>query len=169
MRNYMGKCLHVYLLSCLLCILSFVLSHAWCRSFSRPCWVCFPKAIKGLSAGIPQPAAMSGGQTLMKTLRNWPRSSSHANRYKKKTAAAPLHPWLWLEKPWVRVHLNFAGPFMRHTFLITVDPLSKRPEVILMTTTTSTHTVTVLRQMFAVWPSTATSHGQWPTVYSVFH
>ena len=67
----------------------------------------------------------------------------------KAPAAAPLHPWLWPEKPWARVHLDFAGPFMGHTFLVAVDAHSKWPEVVLMTSTTATHTIAVLRQMFA--------------------
>ena len=30
------------------------------------------------------------------------------------TAAAPLHPWEWPEKPWSRIHIDHAGPFMGH-------------------------------------------------------
>lgn len=52
---FMDKSLHVYLPGCLLCIASFVMSRAWCRSSSRPCWVCFPKAINELSAWRPCP------------------------------------------------------------------------------------------------------------------
>ena len=26
--------------------------------------------------------------------------------------AAPLHPWEWPSKPWSRIHLDFAGPFL---------------------------------------------------------
>ena len=59
--------------------------------------------------------------------------------------------WLWPEKPWARVHLDFAGQFMGHTFLIAVDAHSKWPEVVPMTTTTSTHTITILRQMFSAY------------------
>ena len=25
---------------------------------------------------------------------------------------APLQPWEWPEKPWVRVHADYAGPFL---------------------------------------------------------
>ena len=25
---------------------------------------------------------------------------------------APLHPWVWPEAPWRRIHIDFAGPFM---------------------------------------------------------
>ena len=44
------------------------------------------------------------------------------------TPAAPLHPWNWPDQPWVRLHLNFAGPFLGHTYLILVDTFSKHVE-----------------------------------------
>ena len=37
----------------------------------------------------------------------------------------PLHPWEWPIKPWQRIHLDYAGPFMEHMFLIIVDAHSK--------------------------------------------
>ena len=35
--------------------------------------------------------------------------------------AAPSHPWESTTKPSVRVHLDFAGPFLRNMYLIIVD------------------------------------------------
>ena len=64
-------------------------------------------------------------------------------------APAPLHPWLWPPKPWQRVHLDFAGPFMGKMFLLAVDAHSKWPEVIEMTSTTAQRTVEEVRQLFA--------------------
>ena len=29
---------------------------------------------------------------------------------KNAPPVAPLHPWVWPEKPWQRVHADFAGP-----------------------------------------------------------
>ena len=37
---------------------------------------------------------------------------------------APLHPWEWPENPWSRLHLDFAGPFLGHNFLVLVDAYS---------------------------------------------
>ena len=68
----------------------------------------------------------------------------------KPPVPAPLHPWLWPSKPWIRVHLDFAGPFMGKTFLIAVDAFSKWPEIIEMSTTTAANTIRVLRELFAV-------------------
>ena len=44
--------------------------------------------------------------------------------------SAPLHPWVWPDKPWQRVHLDFAGPFYGKSYLIAIDANSKWPEVL---------------------------------------
>ena len=31
-------------------------------------------------------------------------------------AATPLRPWEWPEKPWSRIHIDHAGPFMGQLF-----------------------------------------------------
>ena len=64
-------------------------------------------------------------------------------------SVAPLHPWVWPDSPWKRVHVDFAGPFQGHTFFIAVDAYSKWPEVVVMPSTTSEKTIDVLRTMFA--------------------
>ena len=69
---------------------------------------------------------------------------------KSAPAPAPLHPWVWPDKPWKRVHLDFAGPFMGRMYLIAVDAHSKWPEVIEMTSTTAQKTITELR-IFAAY------------------
>ena len=66
-------------------------------------------------------------------------------------APAPLHPWLWPAKLWQRIHVDFAGPFMGKMFLIVVDAHSKWPEVIKMSSTTSTLTIAALRRLFAAY------------------
>ena len=68
---------------------------------------------------------------------------------KHAPAVAPMHPWEWPPKPWQRVHLDFAGPLQGHTFLVAVDAHSKWPEVEIMTSTTASKTIDVLRRMFA--------------------
>ena len=34
---------------------------------------------------------------------------------------APLHPWECPNRPWTRVHLDFAGPLASHMLLVMVD------------------------------------------------
>ena len=46
---------------------------------------------------------------------------------------ALLNPWEWPDKPWSRLHIDFAGPFMGRNFLIfLVDAHSKWLEVQVM-------------------------------------
>ena len=62
---------------------------------------------------------------------------------------APLHSWEWPARPWQRIHIDFAGPFLGTMFLIIVDAHSKWPEVVPMTTTSATRTIEELRRLFA--------------------
>lgn len=62
---------------------------------------------------------------------------------------APVHPWEFPSKPWQRIHVDFAGPFMNSMFLVVVDAHSKWPEVIQMGSTTTSKTIDALRSIFA--------------------
>ncbi|KAJ8333617.1 hypothetical protein SKAU_G00416250 [Synaphobranchus kaupii] len=46
----------------------------------------------------------------------------------KEPGLAPLHPWMWPSSPWERIHVDFAGPFEGHMYLVVVDAHSKWPE-----------------------------------------
>ena len=70
-----------------------------------------------------------------------------ANR--KSPPKAPLHPWEWPSKPWSRLHIDHAGPFMGKIFLIVVDSYSKWLEVVPVASTSSQQTIKELRHMFA--------------------
>ncbi len=64
-------------------------------------------------------------------------------------APAPLHPWEWPSQPWSRIHLDFAGPFLGHYFLVIVDAHSKWLDVHIMASITSSKTIEKLRIIFA--------------------
>jgi hypothetical protein len=67
----------------------------------------------------------------------------------KAPPQAPLHPWEWPEKPWVRIHADYAGPFMGSMFLILVDAHSKWMEVYPTGSSSSQITIEKLRLCFA--------------------
>ena len=48
---------------------------------------------------------------------------------RKMPPSAPLHPWARPEKPWSRVHIDYAGPFEGKMFLLISDAYSKWLEV----------------------------------------
>ena len=58
--------------------------------------------------------------------KGYPACQQHQN-VEQKTL---LHPLEFLKRPWQRLHVDFAGPFQGHMWLITVDAYSKWPEVI---------------------------------------
>jgi len=66
---------------------------------------------------------------------------------------APLHPWIWPSNPWIRIHVDFAGPFLNRMFLVVIDAYSKWPEVVEMCTgpagVSAIRTVEELRRIFA--------------------
>ena len=68
---------------------------------------------------------------------------------RNKPATALLHPWSWPDRPWMRIHVDFAGPFQGAMFMIVVDAHSKWLEVIPMSSTTTEKTIAVLRNLFA--------------------
>ena len=54
---------------------------------------------------------------------------------------APLHPREWPHKPWIRLNLDYAGPFLGKMFLIVMDAHSKWIEAFPMNTSTSSATI----------------------------
>ncbi|CAL8136112.1 unnamed protein product [Orchesella dallaii] len=63
--------------------------------------------------------------------------------------SAPLHPWQFPERPWQRLHVDLAGPFLGKMFRIIVDSHSKWPEVYdLNVNTTSTSVLRKLSDSF---------------------
>src|SRR5277367_2683252 len=88
----------------------------------------------------------------------WPNIDSDIERMTKSCTScvqaspsppkAPLHPWQHPQRPYQRVHIDFAGPFLGHNFLLMVDAFSKWPEVIPMPSTTASATIDVLLSIF---------------------
>ena len=64
-------------------------------------------------------------------------------------ASAPVDPWENTSKPWTRIHIDYAGPFMGHMFLIIVDSYSKWIDAYPMKTSVSQTTIERLRNTFA--------------------
>ena len=65
----------------------------------------------------------------------------------RKPRQEPLHPWEWPSRPWTRLHLHYAGPFMGKMFL--VDATTKWVEVEMVEKATSEKTIEILRKIFA--------------------
>ena len=86
---------------------------------------------------------------LDKDVKKQAKACLFCQEQKPNPPAAPLHTWQWPTTPWKRIYIDFASPFLGKMFLIVVDAHSKWPEVILMSTTTSTKTIETLQAIFA--------------------
>jgi hypothetical protein len=67
----------------------------------------------------------------------------------RKPPQASLHVWSWPDRPWVRLHVDYASPFMGKTFFITIDAHSKWIEAQIVEAARAQTTVECLRSMFA--------------------
>ena len=77
------------------------------------------------------------------------KSCHSCQAVKSSPPVVPLHPWVWPDAPWKRLHIDFAGPMYGKMFLVVVDEHSKWPEVAVMASTTADSTIEVLRALFA--------------------
>ena len=76
------------------------------------------------------------------------KSCGRCQAVKSNPPPAPLHPWVWPDAPWTRIHVDYAGPFLGKMFLVVVDAHSKWPEVLIANSTTSHSTMEALRTLF---------------------
>ena len=58
--------------------------------------------------------------------------------------------WPEAQHPWERVHIDFAGPFLQHMWLVCVDAYSQYPYIVQLTGTTSEQTIRALSSIFAI-------------------
>ncbi|XP_013763339.1 uncharacterized protein LOC102215153 [Pundamilia nyererei] len=77
------------------------------------------------------------------------RSCSTCQEHRHRPEEAPLHPWEWPEKPWRRIHIDYAGPFLGKMFLVIVDAHSKWLNVYPVPSATAAATIDCLRNCFS--------------------
>ncbi len=74
-------------------------------------------------------------------------SSCQENR--PRAPEVPLFSWNVPSEAWARIHVDFAGPFEGHMWLVVIDAYTKWIEVCKMKSTSTTATVRKLREIFA--------------------
>ena len=84
-----------------------------------------------------------------KALESEVKHCKQCQSLKQAPPKAPLHPWVWPQMPWERIHIDFAGPFMHKMFMIITDAHSKWPEILEMKDTTASQTIQELQKLFA--------------------
>ena len=83
---------------------------------------------------------------------------------------APLNPWTWPNRPWSRIHIDYAGPLEGHMFLVVIDAHSKWLEVFAVKSANAISTIECLRKAFATHgiPDTIVSDNGTPFVNELF-
>ena len=61
-----------------------------------------------------------------------------------------LTPWPWPDQPWQRLHADFAGPFLGHTYFLLIDAHSKWPEIFIVKNLTAKATIDLFKKIFAI-------------------
>lgn len=77
------------------------------------------------------------------------RNCTACIQVQKEPKKVKTHFWEYPTQPWERIHIDFAGPFFGHTFLLIIDAHSKWPEVFVVNSTTSNATIKKLDQVFS--------------------
>ena len=103
--------------------------------------------------GISRMKSLSRGYVwwpgMDQALEDQVRSCAACQQSRNKPATAPLHHWEWPERPWVRLHIDYAGPCFGKYFLVLIDSHSKWLEVHPVTTATSAVTIEKLKFIFS--------------------
>ena len=77
------------------------------------------------------------------------RECLRCQQNRRSPSPVPVHSWERPEQPWSRVHIDYAGPFMRCMFLVLVDAHSKWLECHIMSSITANKTMEKLRMIFS--------------------
>ena len=101
---------------------------------------------------------MTRMKTLMRSYVYWPGMDKDIENMVKSCknctsiAKAPpikFNPWPKTDKPWGRLHIDYAGPIKGTYFFVIVDSFTKWPEVFKCKTPTTKTTIKVLQELFA--------------------
>lgn len=98
-------------------------------------------------------------KSIARSFAYWPGMDAEVEQYVRRcrhcqnAAKMPPRvqpvPWPRTDKPWQRIHLDFAGPINGKMYLIIVDAHSKWPEIVEMTPATSSSTISALTKLFS--------------------
>ncbi|XP_062558351.1 uncharacterized protein K02A2.6-like [Armigeres subalbatus] len=77
------------------------------------------------------------------------RTCVECSRAAKTNSKTNMESWPTPEKPWQRIHADYAGPVDGNYYLIVVDAFSKWPEVISTKRITTSATVAMFREIFS--------------------
>ncbi|XP_011858707.1 PREDICTED: uncharacterized protein K02A2.6-like [Vollenhovia emeryi] len=86
---------------------------------------------------------------ITKDIERFVRTCEKCATVSKAPIKCSLQPWPMPEKPWSRIHADYAGPIDGFSFLVIVDAFSKWPEIFKTKSTTATTTIEFFKNVFA--------------------
>ncbi|XP_060781016.1 uncharacterized protein K02A2.6-like [Neoarius graeffei] len=86
---------------------------------------------------------------LDKEVEDTVRGCTTCQEHRNIPAPAPLYPWDWPDKPWSRIHVDYAGPFMEKMFFVLIDAHSKWMDMYPVNSAISATTIKCLRTSFS--------------------
>ena len=78
------------------------------------------------------------------------QTCTECQKNQKLPIRAPMHPWEWPDRPWARIHIDYAGPVKGRMILVIVDSHSKWIEAHVVSSATSQATIEKLRLVFSI-------------------
>ena len=87
-------------------------------------------------------------------------------RSRSRPTEAPLQPWSFPNRPWSRLHIDYAGPFIGRMMLVVIDAHSKWIDTHLTSGSTPGITISKLRQSFSTHCFLMSSSATTPLVSS---
>ena len=113
------------------------------------------KILKDFHTGHPEMSRMKG---FMQIYVYWPGMDKGIEKMVKLcqssvSVAKPLpikfNPWPKTDKPWSRLHIDYAGPIKGTYFFVIVDSFTNWPNAFKCKTPTTKTTIKVLQELFA--------------------
>ena len=81
-------------------------------------------------------------------IKSFVRSCNNCATAAKSPIKTELSSWPIPDRPWYRVHVDYAGPIDGKMFLVVVDSYTKWPEVVPTISSTATKTIQILKDIF---------------------
>lgn len=87
--------------------------------------------------------------TIDKDIEQLCKSCTNCHKIMNNPRSVSIHPWERVDEPFVRVHIDYAGPFYGCYYFILVDAYSRWPEIYITKDMTSTTTIDICREIFS--------------------
>jgi len=79
------------------------------------------------------------------------RNCKACTTYSNNPSSKVKHRWEAASQPFERIHIDFAGPFMGHTFLVLIDAYTRWPEIHIMKNMSVQNTINKCTEIFATF------------------